>query len=304
MHVTRRQLLASGSAATVAALAGCSGTLAGGGSAGASFRDWLYEPGTVADTDHYLALRYTPAALADRSGDFDDGVYDLLRAFGSDARDLVGLGFGGTDAQLVFGRNSVLVADFEASEVASTLQGNDFVSTGEYGEFAQFVGPDEDTAVGVGSDAAVVARSTGIFGGGVEAARILQAIVDVQTGDAESYAADSADFETLVDELGAGALASARTHAETDETDTDEGAFAGEVARGVNSTLVDDGVETTFALVFAESGDVDTGDLEDWTAASDTFDTFESVEVTTSGRAALVTGTEPTAEYDFYLESF
>lgn len=268
------------------------------------FSDWLYEPGTVADTDHYLSLRYTPAALADRSGDFDDGVYELLRAFGSDARDLVGFGFGGTDAQLVFGRNSVLVADFEASEVRSTVQSKEFVSTGEYGDFAQFVGPDEDTAVGVGGDAVVVARSTGIFGGGVDAASILQAILDVHAGDAESYPADSADFQTLLDELGTGALDSARTHPETPETDTDEGVFAGEVARGVRSRLVDEGIETTFALVFAEAGDVDTGDLEDWTAASDTFDTFESVEVTTSGRAALVTGTEPTAAYDFYLESF
>lgn len=304
MELTRRRLLASGAAATGAALAGCSGGLGGGAGAGATFGDWLYEPGTVADTDHYLALRYTPAALADRSGDFDDGVYDLLRAFGRDARDLVGFGFGGTDAQLVFGPNSVLVADFETEAVTSTLQGNDFVSTGEYGEFAQYVGPDEDTAVGVGSDAVVVARSTGIFGGGVEAARILQAIVDVQAGDAESYAADSADFEALVDELGPGALASARTHPETDRTDTDEGAFAGEVARGVRSTLTEDGVETTFGLVFTEAGDADTGDIEDWTATSDTFDTFDSVEVSTSGRTALVTGTEPTAEYDFYLESF
>lgn len=303
MRLTRRRLLASGSAAAVAALAGCSSS-SSGASTGASFRDWLYEPGTVADTDHYLALRYTPAALADRSGEFDDDIYDLLRAFGSDARDLVGFRFGGTDAQLVFGRNSVLVADFEPDEVKSTLQGNDFVARSDYADFAQFVGPGEDTAVGVGSDAVVVARSTGIFGGGVEAARILQAIVDVRAGDAESYAADSADFETLLDELGSGALASARTHPETDRTDTDAGTFAGEVARGVASDLVDDGVETRFALVFTSEADVDTGDVEDWTATSDSFSSFDTVEVEMSGRTALVTGTEPTAEYDFYLESF
>jgi hypothetical protein len=86
----------------------------------------------------------------------------------------------------------------------------------------------------------------------------------------------------------------------------DEGTFAGEVARGVSSSFVDDGIETTFALVFAESGDVDTGDLEDWVeAAGDgTFANFESVDVSTSERTALLTGTEPTREYDFYLEGF
>jgi hypothetical protein len=149
---------------------------------------------------------------------------------------------------------------------------------------------------------AVLARSTGLFGSADNARLILRAVLDVRNGDAESYVRDSDDFGTLVDELGGGALQSARTHTETDATDTDEGAFADEAARGVTSSFVDAGIETTFALVFTESGDVDAGDLEDWveTAGDSTFANFESVDVSTSGRTALLTGTEPTREYDFY----
>ena len=306
MALHRRTLLRTGLAGSIAALAGCSNPLAGG-SDGATFADWLYEPGTVADTDHYLSLRYEPAGIADRAGEFDGDVYDALRAFGSDARETVGFRFAGTDAQLVFGKNSILTADFEASEVDSTLKDDEFVAGGSYGDFDQYLGPDENTAVGVGSEAVVVARSSGIFGGGVQAANILQAIIDAHNGDRERYTDASPAFETLTDALGDGALQSARTHPETDETDTEDGEFAGEVARGIDSRLTDEGIETTFALVFTEESAVDTVAVEDWVAANrndGTFANFESVEVSTDGRTALVVGTEPTAEYDFYLRDF
>ena len=305
MVLTRRRLLRVGAATGVAALAGCGNPLGGGGRE-AGFGEWLYEPGTVTDTDHYLALRYEPSVVAEHASALDGDVYDLLRAAGSGTRDLLGLGFAGTDAQLGFGNNGVLTGDFDADDVTATLTDADFVNDGTAGDFDTYVGPDEDAAVALTDGTAVVARSTGLFGSADNARLILRALLDVQTGAIESYVEDSADFGTLVDELGDGAIQSARTHPETDATDTDEGAFAGEVARGVTSSFVDDGIETTFALVFNESADIDTGDVEDWVeAAGDgTFANFESVDVSTSERTALVTGTEPTREYDFYLEGF
>lgn len=306
MTLSRRTLLRIGAVSGAAAFAGCTNAFKGGRPA-ASFDDWLYEPGTVADTDHYLALRYAPSVIAECASSLDDTVYDVLQAFGSGSHDLVGVGFAQTDAQLVFGKNSVLTADFEASDVEATLKDDDFVAEGTYKEFEVFLGPNENTAVGIGDADIIVARSSGIFGGGIRAERIFQAIVDAHAGDAERYVDDNTDFGTLVDELGDGTLQSARTHEETDSTDTDEGRFAGEVARGITSALVDEGIETTFMLVFNEASDTDTGDIEDWVEANDSdgaFANFESVEVSTSGRTALVTGSEPTRAYDFYLESF
>jgi hypothetical protein len=113
MVLARRTFLRLGAATGAAAVAGCSNPLGAGGP-GAGFGDWLYEPGTVADTDHYLALRYDPAAVAERASSFDSGVYDALRVVGSATRDRPGLGFAGTDAQLAFGNNGVLTGDFEA----------------------------------------------------------------------------------------------------------------------------------------------------------------------------------------------
>jgi hypothetical protein len=305
MTVSRRDLIRASAVAGATAVAGCSSTLGGGsnGSADAG-RNWLYEPGTVADVDHYLALRYAPARIAERSGNFDDGVYDAMRAFGGSARDLVGFEFASTDAQLAFGKNAVLEADFEAEDVVSRLESEDFASEESYGEFDVYVGSDDDAAVGIGSDAVVVARSTGVFGSADDAERILAAIVDVHAGDAESYVEDSADFETLVDAAAEGDVQSVRTHPETDETDTDEGEFRGEVARGIDSTLVDDAsVETTFVRAFNEESDVDEGDVEDWVARSETFDDFEAVDVSTDGRVVEVTGTEAIGAYDFYVGS-
>lgn len=302
MTRTRRSLLKASAAAGAAALAGCSSIL-GGGSAGASGSQWLYQPGTVGDVDHYLALRYQPAAIAERAANFDDDVYDAMRSFGSSARDLVGFEFGTTDAQLAFGKNAVLAADFEADDVTSTLEAEEFSDEDAYKEYDVYVGPDEDAAVGIGSSEVVVARSTGIFGSADNAEAVLEGILDVNAGDAESYAADSADFDALTDAFDDGAVQSMRTHEETESTDTDDGDFAGEVARGIDSTLVDDGIETTFVRVFNEAADIDDGDLEDWVATDDVFDEFQDVEIATNGRVVEVTGTEATGAYDFYVGS-
>jgi hypothetical protein len=159
MTRTRRSLLKVAAASSAAALAGCSSVVPGSGSTAASTSGWLYEPGTVADVDHYLALRYRPAALAERGANFDDAVYDAMQALGGSARDLVGFDFEDTDAQLLFGQNSVIETEFEASNVAAVLESDDFTEEDAYGDFDVYVGPDEDAAVGLGESAVVVARS-------------------------------------------------------------------------------------------------------------------------------------------------
>ena len=301
MTRTRRSLLKVAAASGAVALAGCSSIL--GGSEGASETQWLYQPGTVGDVDHYLSLRYKPSAIAERAANFDDDVYDAMRSFGSSARDLVGFEFGTTDAQLAFGKNAVLAADFETDDVASTLEAAEFSDEDAYKNFDVYVGPDEDAAVGIGSSEVVVARSTGIFGSADNAEAVLEGILDVNAGDAESYAADSEDFEALTDAFGDSAIQSMRTYDEVESTDTDDGDFAGEVARGIDSVLVDDGIETTFLRVFNEASDIDDGDVEDWVDADDTFDEFQDVEISTNGRVVDVTGTEATGAYDFYVGS-
>ena len=300
MTRTRRSLLKVAGASGAAALAGCSSILPGSEPA-ASASGWLYEPGTVADVDHYLALRYRPATLAERAPNFDDAVYDAMQAFGSSARDLVGFDFEETDAQLLFGQNSVIETEFEASDVVAVLEADDFTEADAYGDFDVYVGPDEDAAVGIDESTVVVARSTGIFGSADNAEAILKAILDVNAGDAESYGEDTEDFQTLADAVADGDVQSVRTHEETTETDTDDGVFAGEVARGVDSQLVEDGIETTFVRVFNEESDVDEGDVQDWVDESDTFGDFESVDVSIDGRVVEATGTEQTGAYGFYV---
>jgi hypothetical protein len=300
MTRTRRSLLQVAAASGAAALAGCSSVIPGSEPA-ASTSGWLYEPGTVADVDHYLALRYRPATLAERAANFDDQVYDAIQAIGSASRDLVGFDFDETDAQLSFGQNSVIETEFEASDVVAVLESDDFTEGDAYGDFDVYVGPDEGAAVGIGASTVVVARSTGIFGSADNAESVLEAVLDVNAGDAESYSEDSEDFQTLADVVADGDIQSVRTHEETTETDTDEGVFAGEVARGIDSTLVEDGIETTFVRVFNEASDIDDGDVQDWVDASDTFADFESVDVSTDGRIVEVTGTEPTGAYGFYV---
>ena len=300
MTRTRRSLLKVAAASGAAAVAGCSSIIPGSEPA-ASTSGWLYEPGTVADVEHYLALRYRPATLAERGPNFDDAVYDSMQALGRSARDLVGFDFEETDAQLLFGQNSVVETEFEASNVVAVLESDDFTEEDAYGDFDVFVGPNEDAAVGIGGSTVVVARSTGIFGSADNAEEILEAILDVNAGDAESYGEDNEDFQTLADAVADGDVQSVRTHEETTETDTEDGVFAGEVARGVDSQLVEDGIETTFVRVFNEASDIDDGDVEDWVDASDTFSDFESVDVSTDGRVVEVTGTEQTGAYEFYI---
>lgn len=305
MSPTRRTILRTAPTVSAVALAGCAAVF-GDRSATATFDGWLYEPGTVGDNDHYLAVRYRPASLAERANSFDDDVYAVLREFGSAARETVGVAFGETDEQLVYGQNAVIAAEFEPDSVASRLKRDDFVAEGEYEGYETYVGVDDDVAVGIGADVLVVTYSSGIFGMADDAESILQTTVDVQTDDERSYGEAEDDFDALLSAVEDGEIQSVRTHDETQSTDAPDGEFAGAVARGVDSSLVEDGLETTFAIVFADESDVNESALQTWVdenRTDGTFENFSSVEVSADGRVGLVTGTEPTSQYDFYLES-
>lgn len=305
MSPTRRTILRSAAIVSAVSLAGCTGVL-GESDAAATFDGWLYEPGTVGDADHYLAVRYQPATIAERANSFDADVYDVLQAFGSDARETVGVAFGETTEQLVYGQNAVIAGEFDPEDVASRISADEFVAEGEYSGFETYVGVDEDVAVGIGSDVLVVTYSTGIFGMADDAEVILQSTIDVHGDDRRSYRDASGAFDALLDAVDESALQSVRTHDETDATDADAGEFAGEVARGIDSQLVEDGIETTFALVFTDEAAVDETALQRWVdenRTDGTFEDFSSVDVSADGRVGLVTGVEPTSQYDFYVES-
>lgn len=74
-------------------------------------------------------------------------------------------------------------------------------------------------------------------------------------------------------------------------TNQPAGNFENEVARGSALSVDGDTSTRTWVLVFEETDDVDTDDIEEWVDSDERFEDYDDLNVERNGRAALITGT-------------
>jgi hypothetical protein len=304
--VSRRGLLKTSGAAVgasmIASLAGCVGEVprAGAGSGGSqSFSNWLCEPGTIVDTNHYSSIMMNMGNVRSNEDNVSEDLYENFEAF-EDYLSFTGIDFDEMSTTLVYNSIYVVTGSYTTEDVIEELEDNDYDDETDHEGFTIYLSSDGSTAVGV-SEQALVARIQGYDSDSVDA---VETIIDTKIGEEDRYVAESEDFETLMRTLDPGAYLTGRTYEEQSNTDTAVGTFEHAVAGGRRWRINGETSNLKTAIVFEEADDIDLDDINDWiddTGGSDqTFDDVDDTDVKKQGRTAVITGTVDTDDVAGY----
>lgn len=277
-------------AGAMGGLAGCSSIPFVGGDT--SWTNWLPEPGTFRNQDHYETYYIEPQAIAEYEDDFDDG-YDSLEDFFSPPGAL-DVDFDEVERMVLTSTMRVYMGSFTVEDVVDELEDEEFDEEDEYEGYTLYLGPEEGFSQQV---AAAVSENTLLYGTSAEDGPVdgLETLIDTSNGEEDRYVAESEDFATLVDELGGGQFVFGSTHVEAGTDDPENGQFEHQVAVGSQIQVDGETSSRKWVRVFQEADDVDIDDVEDWVDENDgnneAFDDYDDIAVSQSGRAAVVTGT-------------
>lgn len=294
--LTRREALRLGGAtaalAATGSMAGCSSIPFIGG---AGYTNWLFAPGTIGDVDHYNFGYTDVKRVRNNEDEFDDQYYDSFESNeDSWPLDQTGVDVDDVDSQLSLGSVGRVAGSFAKDEVTGDLEDEDFEHDTDHEGYAIYH-QDDQRAVGVKENEFVHARLR--YGTQADDARdVVETLIDTNAGDEDRYVDDSEDFKKLTDELGSGTFVSGGTQEEVEETNAENGQFEGAVASGYAFTVNGETSDLKHVYVFSDEGDVDMGDVEDWTDGDD-FDDVDDVSSSQSGRVVTVTGSFDTDEY-------
>jgi hypothetical protein len=302
---TRRDVLRGGAAGgliVLGGLAGCSSIPVIGG--GAGYSQWLYDPGTIGDNDHYGFSYRNDQQIRNNEDTFDSEFYDRQEASEDGfPLDAMGVDYDSVTSRLNLTFGGVISGNFNRSDVVDELDDNDFDDEEEnYSGYAIYQ-RDDSVAVGVsGSDAVHIQAG---FGSPVDdPVDGVETIIDTKTGDEDRYQNENEDMQTLLNRVGGGDVIFARTQDEVDDGNPTFGRFEGQVGTGLEATFNGDTTNLTFTVVYDSTDDVDADEVqefvEDTADSLDFIETFEDIEDVSSsenGRTAVVTGQIDTDEY-------
>jgi len=308
---TRRSVLKTGAAvgglAITGSLAGCSDLLGGGG---LGYTNWLYAPGAAEQSgegnetengtedegvSHYLFSFLNYQKLRANEDNFGEG-YNESEWISSYPLQQMGVDYDAVDSRIGIGFGGYRVVDgsFSQDEVVGTLEDNDFEEESGHADYTVLR---SSTQTGL-------QKVLAIDGGTVVSARAfshqgprdtVEALIDAKRGVEDRYVDVNEDMDLLTDELGTGVQGVGRSQAEAEETDLASETFAGQVASGGVLEIDGDTATQTWAFVFADSDDVDTGPVEEWTETAQRFELDDEISVSASGRVVTVTAENDTA---------
>lgn len=289
---TRRDVLRTGAAAgglaALGGLAGCSSIpLIGGGAGG--YAQWLYAPGAIGDGDHYAFSYQNDQAIRNNEDEFDESYFDRQEST-EDSFPLndMGVDYDEVNNRLSLGTGGVVNGQFQQSDVVDELDDEDYDDEDEdYSGYAIYQ-KNDSRAVGVRNNQAVYVQAG--FGGDVDVVDAVETIIDTKTGDEDRYQNESEDMNTVLNQVGSGDIVFGFTREEVDDTNTDRGQFEGQVGTGVQANFNGDTTNVKYAIVHADSDEVDMDEIEDWVDDSDTFDDVDNVSTNQNGRTAVITG--------------
>jgi outer membrane protein assembly factor BamB len=280
--VSRRRLLGAGCGLVATSLTGC---LAGHGNAGSSYRQWLFEPGTVGAERHYRYAHLRPSTV----DEFDRHLpADVIRVFESHLPTIPALDvrFDRVQAVTVGNQVRVLEASFSADRVAGELVENGpYREAGEIGSYALLTHEQENTALGIGEDVVVVSRTPSEG----TAATVVSRTIETKIHAVNGYHQEDEDFRELTTALGAGFYVTGTTHDRHEETALDLGLLRGSVAEGRALRHTAEGrLEASLVVVFEAPKAVYPLGVEE--LAAQRAPSMTDVTVSTDGRVATATG--------------
>ena len=296
---TRRDVLkmgvATGSLAVVGSLAGCNGSVGGGG---VGYRRWLYAPGAVGDSDHYSFTVTDHRDIRDNEDELGD-LYDLF-ASQEDSFPLsqMGVDYDEMNRNIAPENGTVIMGSFNESDVVSELEDNDnYEEEDDYEGYTVFSTTGQGTAnrvIGVNRRTAVAARS-GLLGN-ANPQDVVETLIDTDDGSEDRYASDNEDMRVVINRVGNGSIVNGSTQEETEETDAENGEFEGQVASGGRIRINGETMRRKQVLVFDSRDDVNTSDIEDWTETDD-FEDVDDISVSQNGRRVAITGETDTDDF-------
>lgn len=211
-----RWVAAIGSVGTVGSMAGCTSIpgIEGGPGASSKFDEqWMYEPGTIRDQNHYGFYFLKPSAIAEAEDEFDDDVFDRLEGTEDRYEGFTDIGFEDVKGHLSFDLVDVVSASYNRDEVVEELEDEDFDEEDEEGDYTIFVHDDDTYAAAVGATTLVVGRQPPS-----EEVDIEDLVVDAiatHDGEEDLYVEEVDPMGTLLDNLGAGTILSGQTQEPT-----------------------------------------------------------------------------------------
>jgi hypothetical protein len=304
----RRRVLLAAPTGLTATLAGCPGDDGSSGNTttattpatdatfSSGYRPWLYEPGTVRDSEHYPFNYVNVEQVTANESEFSNGVYDAFT--GAEQQfpfSQLGIALADIKTNLSFERGGTATADFDHGTAVDTLTNNGFSKDGTVGPFTRYRDGGK-FVIGIAGDRLVYADGDAATDlGGVDYVRC---IVDAEAGTVQRYHEADQDFATLTDRLGDGTVVSGNTHQSPEETRPDESLFQGVVASGRSITVDGATTEATAAFVFENASDVDMGAVGEMTDGP-TFEGWRDVEASQDGRVVVVTAARDTEDWQF-----
>lgn len=293
--LTRRRLVKAGvglAALGATGTAGCTSpqSLIGGG----GYTQWLHEPGTVSEADDYDLTFVDTKNLVNNEEEFPEGLYDDFETYVEETTNIVDLDADEVAGYLETNVSRVLLGSFDVDDVGDELEDEGYDDDGDHEGFELFVREDAYTpqAVGVSGNAVVVVTRP-------DAVDAVEDLVDVSKGD-DRYVEENDEMKLLTNKLGSGMLVSGRTHEERDDTDVYAGQFDHQLASGERVRVEGSTTKHRWVRVLEEADDVDMDEVEEWVDEADddgeTFDGYEDINLSKSGRAIVVDGTIDTDE--------
>lgn len=280
-----RRGAATASAATLASLAGCSSIpfIGGGG-----MSNWLYEPGTVGDSDHYQFIEVNLQAVRNNEDNISDETFSFFESY-EDQFDPTGVDFDSMNRAIGFTGVTVLKGSFNNGDISSELEDSDLdFDDSDYNGYTIYYNESNGIAFGVGSSL-LRARAAG----DEDAEAVAELAIDTNSGNEDRYKSESDAMNKFLNTAGNPTLVSGGTQEEVDEGVPEQGRFENQVASGQTTNINGETSNRKFIRVFDSQDDVDTGDFEDWTEAQEdeTFDDVDDININQQGRAVVVNGT-------------
>lgn len=167
----RRQYLkgvaALGGLGAVGGLSGCSQLpipgVGSGGSVPAYYRDWLFEPGTLTDREHYGFRGMQPSVIDENEDEFEEETFEFYEQFEDrvsyldvDFDDMQNVTRVANDAAIV------ITGDYDVEDVTDELEDEEFESQTETNGYEIFVNGETMNGVAVSSDALVSVSAPGM----------------------------------------------------------------------------------------------------------------------------------------------
>ncbi len=283
-----RALAGSAAASATVGLAGCADRgFLGGGTADGSY---LFEPGTVADGDHYTVRFAAPDVVSAHDVALTDETVTEVENRAAWLYEVTDTEFEAASAQLTFRSVAVVELDHDPETVEDVLDDGSFeeYAVDEYG-YRIFRSEDEGRAVGF--DGATLVGATPAPDE-PDPEDVVVEVLRTEAGDVPRYDETNDAFGAVTDELTGDAFL-VRSHEDTDDTDVGRGRFDDEIVRGLTASFGGAASEVRIVLAFEEAEDIVLDDVAAWTE-TEAFGGWSDVSVDATGAVVTVSGTVDT----------